>query len=139
MCWFISSMDILLFSRFATCLLTCWPQPAIFSSFTFEIINLRGCLRKQLVFHNSTTGFSMKWYICGMAAEIPYQWHITSRIWVVLWIGWKFASSNQKHYWDLVIDVSLRTSTEFLGSFLRRHFAGRPVVAFSGFLSGGKI
>ena len=80
-------MDILLFSRFATCSLTCLPQPVIFSSFPFEIINLRGCLRKQPAFHNTITGFSMKWRICGMAAEIPYQWHITSRIWVVLWIG----------------------------------------------------
>ena len=34
------------------------------------------------------------------SAEIPYWWRVTTQIWVVLLIGWKFASSNQKHYPD---------------------------------------
>ena len=29
-------------------------------------------------------------------AETPYWWHNTAHIWIVLLIGWKFASSNQK-------------------------------------------
>ena len=36
-----------------------------------------------------------------MSTKIPYWWHVTSQIWLVLLIGWKFASSNQKHYPDL--------------------------------------
>ena len=36
-----------------------------------------------------------------MNTKIPYWWHVTSQIWLVLLIGWKFASSNQKHYPDL--------------------------------------
>ena len=35
------------------------------------------------------------------SAEIPYWWRVTTRIWIVLLIGWEFASSNQKHYRDL--------------------------------------
>ena len=30
-------------------------------------------------------------------AEIQYWWHVTTQIWVVLLIGWKFVSFNQKH------------------------------------------
>ena len=44
---------------------------------------------------------------------------IVSQIWLVLLIGWKFASSNQKHY-PIV-------SIEFLCSFLKCHFVGKPV------------
>ena len=39
-------------------------------------------------------------------AEIPYLWRVTSHIWVVLLIGWKSASSNQKHYPDLGSETS---------------------------------
>ena len=64
---------------------------------------------------------------CGTSSEIPYWWRITTQIWVVLLIGWKFASTNEKHYPDLgsAYDISM----EFLRSFLRRHFVGKPVVA----------
>ena len=60
-------------------------------------------------------------------AEIPYWWCITSQIWVGLLIGWKFASTNQKHYPDLGRDESSvwNFCTRF---FLRRHFAGEPTV-----------
>ena len=43
--------------------------------------------------------------IWGMGIEIPYWWRITTYIWVVLLIGWKFASTNHKHYPDLGSDV----------------------------------
>ena len=33
--------------------------------------------------------------------EIPYWWCVTTQIWEVILIGWKFASSNQKHNQDL--------------------------------------
>ena len=39
-------------------------------------------------------------------AEIPYWWRITSQIWVGLLIGWKCASTNQKHDPDLGRDES---------------------------------
>ena len=53
---------------------------------------------------------------------------ITTQIWVALMIGWKFASSNQRHYLDRVSDTVI-ISMEFLRSFFRRHFMGRPPVA----------
>ena len=40
------------------------------------------------------------------SAEIPYWWRATTQIWVVLLIGWKSASSNQKHFPDLVCEKS---------------------------------
>ena len=51
---------------------------------------------------------------------------ITTQMQVVLLIGWKYAASNQKHYPDPVVT---RISMEFLGVFLSRLFAGKPVVA----------
>ena len=50
------------------------------------------------------------------SVEILYWWRDTTQIWVVLLIGWKFASTNQKHYPDLgsvtsqVLDVCARFS-----------------------------
>ena len=35
--------------------------------------------------------------IWGTNAEIRYWWYVTTQIWVVLLIGWKLASSSQKH------------------------------------------
>ena len=63
----------------------------------------------------------------GASSEIPFWWRITTQIWVVFLIGWKFASTNEKHYPDLgsAYDISM----EFLRSFLRRHLVGKPVVA----------
>ena len=40
------------------------------------------------------------------SGEIPYWWRVTSPIWVVLLIGWKFASTNHKHCLDLNKDTS---------------------------------
>ena len=45
-------------------------------------------------------------YVWEMSAEIPYWWRTTTQIWVVPLIGWKFDSSNQKHYPDLGSDTS---------------------------------
>ena len=64
------------------------------------------------------------------SVEIPYWWRVTTRIWVVLLIGWgKFHKRHDQsealprsRYWCVV-------SVEFLRSFLRRHFAGKPLVA----------
>ena len=40
------------------------------------------------------------------SAKIPYWWRVTFKITVVLLIGWKFPSTNQKHYPDLGSDAS---------------------------------
>ena len=59
--------------------------------------------------------------IWGRSAEIPHWWHVTTQIWVVLLIGWKFASTNQSEallrsgQWRII-------SIKFLQSFLRHHF-----------------
>ena len=64
------------------------------------------------------------------AVVIPCWWRVTNQIWVVLLIGWiKFPTwhgqsealprSGERHI----------ISMEFLRLFLRRHLAGKPVVA----------
>ena len=60
-----------------------------------------------------------------MGTEIPYWRLVTTQIWEELLIGWKFASSNQKHYPDLGSEIVI--SMEFLRSFLRLHFTGKPL------------
>ena len=57
-------------------------------------------LRKQPTFYDATTCFPAKW-CWGMSIKCPYWRPITTQIRVVLLIGWKFASSNQKQYPDL--------------------------------------
>ena len=54
-------------------------------------------LRKQPTFRDDTTSFPVKWR--------PRN-DTTCQIGVVLRIGWKFASTNQKHYPDLGSDAS---------------------------------
>ena len=44
-------------------------------------------LRKQPTFCDTNTSFSTKWCLRG-AGKIPYWWHITTQILVVLLIGW---------------------------------------------------
>ena len=64
------------------------------------------------------------------SAEIPYWWRVTTKISVVLLIGWiKFPTLHDQSealprsgWWRVI-------SMEFLRSFLRRHLAGKPVVA----------
>ena len=63
------------------------------------------------------------------SAEIPYWWRVTTQIWLVLLIGraarkicfgqlYVLTRSGQ---WPFI-------SMQFLRSFLRRHFAGKPVI-----------
>ena len=73
-------------------------------------------LSKTLTFCDTTPGFLMKWHLhfWESSAEIPYWWHVTFQIWIVLLIGWsKFpkwhdqsGATNQKHYPDLGSVVS---------------------------------
>ena len=64
------------------------------------------------------------------STEIPYWWRYTTQIWVVLLIGWsKFHRRHDRSealarswHWRVI-------SMEFLRSLLRRHFAGKPLVA----------
>ena len=59
------------------------------------------------------------------SAEIPFWWHVTTRIWVVLLIGLKQSFSQSESLpWS-----GLRHQCEFLRSSLRCHFAGKPLVA----------
>ena len=46
--------------------------------------------------------------IWGMSIEIPYWWHVysTTKIWVVVLIGWSKFSTNQEHYLDMGSDAS---------------------------------
>ena len=66
----------------------------------------------------------------------PLSWHVTTKIWVVFLVGPnKF---NQERFPDLGSDVS-SCSTDFLRSFLGRHFAWKPKVASPGEGGGGGI
>ena len=91
-----------------------------------KFLSLPHSLRKQLTFRNATTGFPPN-DVCGTTAEIPYGWLITThQIWVrVLLIGQSKFLANHI--------VGCDTSSEFFCSpFLRRHFAGKPVVGGGG-------
>ena len=62
--------------------------------------------------------------------KLQYWWSVATKIWVVLLIGraaWEIWSNQSEELprsgWWCV------TSMEFLRSFLRRHLAGKPVVA----------
>ena len=76
---------------------------------------------------------SLRSNVCGGTAEIPYRWHATTQIWVVLQVGWKFASSNPRHYPDLGFDNSVchqYVIFVFLWWSIRHHiFVGKSVVA----------
>ena len=67
-------------------------------------------LRKQPTFRGATTGFPAKW---RQRNELR-NFVLVTRHYPDLF-GWKFASTNQKHY-------------SHLRSFLRRHFVGKTVV-----------
>ena len=62
--------------------------------------------------------------------KIQYWWSVATKIWVVLLIGraaWEIWSNQSEElprsgWWSVI-------SMEFLRSFLRRHLAGKPVVA----------
>ena len=62
------------------------------------------------------------------SADIPYWWRVTTQIWVVFLIGraaCEICLTNEKHYQDLGTDASLVG----LRSYLRRHFAGKLLLA----------
>ena len=88
-----------------------------------------GILRKQLTLCDVTTG-SPRNDVRETSAEFPYWWHVTTRIWVVLPISWsKFPTRYDQlealpssGWWHVI-------SMEFLNSFLRLFFTGKPVVA----------
>lgn len=62
------------------------------------------------------------------AADIPHRWRVTIQIWAMILTGWIKLSTNQKHYLDLGSVVS-SCSMEFQQRFLKRHFAGKPMMA----------
>ena len=73
--------------------------------------------------------------VLGMTAEIPYWWLATIQVWEVLLIGWKFASSNQKHYPDLSSDMSSLwhfCSQMFSDVFWEETIGGQKSAVFSG-------
>ena len=83
--------------------------------------------------HFATPSLVSQWnHVWEMSAEIPYWWRVTTQIWVMLLIGcaaWGICFSQS--------EALLRSiSTEFLRSFLRLHFAGKPVEALQNVFSG---
>ena len=89
-------------------------------------------LRKQPIFGGLPL-FSPRNDVWETSAEIPYWWRITPQIWVVLLIG-QSETLPIFGYWRVI-------SMEFLRSFLRRHLAGKPVVArqMSAVFSGSQV
>ena len=73
------------------------PSPSL-SKWTSNIIwikNLRTCsMIKQPTFLWHHHFFPLQNDIWETTVEIPYWWHVTTQIWVVLLIGWKFASTH---------------------------------------------
>ena len=72
---------------------------------TFGLILINVCHPKCLYLawensrHFETPTLVSLWNDVGeTSAEIPYWRCVTTQIWVVLLIGWKFAPTNRKHY-----------------------------------------
>ena len=64
------------------------------------------------------------------SAEIPYWWRVTTQIWLVLLIGRAARKICFGQPYALTRSGQWRfISIEFLRSFLRRHFAGKSVLA----------
>ena len=61
----------------------------------FSSMESASSLRKQPSFRDAPLVFPRN-DVWETSAEIPYWWRVTSQIWVVLLIGWKFALTNQK-------------------------------------------
>ena len=62
-------------------------------------------LRKQPTFRDTTIGLTTEWRL-RTECRNPYWWRAITQFWLVLLIGWKFASFNQEHYPDLGSDTS---------------------------------
>ena len=84
--------------------------------------NRRNFVTPSVVFPRNT--------VWETSAKIPYWWRVTSQIWVVLLFGraeWGICFNQSEAlprsgWWRVI-------SMEFLRSFLRRYFAGKPPVA----------
>ena len=63
-------------------------------------------LRKQLTFYDATTGLPAKWHLRNDCGNSILWWQVTTQIW-------------EGHFINI----------EYLQSFLRCYFAGKPVVA----------
>ena len=75
---------------------------------------------------------SPRYDVWEASAEIPYWWHVTTQIWVVLLISdWSCRVENliQPIRSTTQISVVTRHQHQHLRSFLRRHLAGKSVVA----------
>ena len=85
-------------------------------------------LRKQPTFHDTIAGFPAKWHLRNKHRNsILMTRHYPEQGSASVWSCHKGDSlqTNQKHYPDLGSDASSEWS-EFLQSFLRHHFEGKP-------------
>ena len=82
--------------------------------------------------------FAMPALVCsrkdlrGTNVEIRYWWHVNTHIWVVLLIGRaarKVCLNQSESLPQIWVVTRHQYGPEFLRSFLRRHFASKPVVA----------
>ena len=108
---------------------------------TPENVEISSCAKKLLLFIQWSRAWSlatqrrketMQKVNLNRKYELSFLeiWSVTSQIWIVLLIGWsKFLTRHSQSkalprsgQWRVI-------SMEFLRSFLRRHFAGKPVVA----------
>ena len=103
----------------------------IYSRHEFILINTSVDLAWENSWHFATLPLvSPPNDIWETSTEIPYWWCTTTQIWVVLLIGWIKFPTRYDHSEALPKSVLWCViSMEFLCSFLRRHLAGKPVVA----------
>ena len=95
----------------------------------FLVSKIKRSLRKQPTFGNTTTVFPPN-DLWETSAEIPLRWPVTTQIWVVPLIGWiKFPTRHDQSEALPRSELWRVISVEFLRSFLRRHLAGKPVLA----------
>ena len=84
-----------------------------------------------------------RWFLREMTSEIPFWWRVSIQIWVVLLIGWKLASSNQKHYPDLEGDTL--SSWNFCACFsdvislVNKWGRSEMLAIFSGYIQRGSF
>ena len=110
------------------CCSLCWVTAPWLHNLLFSTDRGR---RKQPTIHDSTIGFPTKW--CWEMIEIPHWQCTTTQIRVVPLIGWKIASSNQKHYPDLGSDrSSVWNSCGLFSDIISKGTSG-SVVCFSGY------
>ena len=80
---------------------------SIYDAIGYEIINPQDCVAWENSRHFTTPLLgSLRNDVWENSAEIPYLWRVTTQIWEVRLIGYKIASTNQKHYPYLGSDAS---------------------------------